>query len=47
MYVESYQGIWDAVVREELLCKREPNNLWDSYAVAVIKDDHIHVVEVL
>ena len=29
----------------ELLCKREPNNMWDFYAVAVIKDDC--VVEVL
>ena len=29
----------------ELLCKREPNNAWDTYTVAVIKDDR--VVEVL
>ena len=41
----TYQDIWDAAVEEELLCKREPNNARDSYAVAVTKDDSI--VEVL
>ena len=52
IYVEScvcgyhtYEDIWEAAVGEELLCKREPNNMRDSYAVAVIKDDC--VVEVL
>ena len=41
----TYQDIWDTAVGEELLCKREPNNARDSYAVVVIKDDH--VIEIL
>ena len=46
MYVDTtHIKTWDTAVGEELLCKGEPNNLWDSYTFAVIKDDC--VVEVL
>ena len=30
-----YKDIWYAVVGEVLVCKREPNNFQDRYAVAV------------
>ena len=30
-----YQDIWYAVAGEVLVCKREPNNFQDRYAVAV------------
>ena len=33
-----YKDIWDAVIDEELLCEREPNNRSDQYAVAIKKD---------
>lgn len=32
-----YKDIWEAVIGEELVCDREPNNPRDRYAVAVIK----------
>ena len=48
IYVEScvhgyhnYKDIRDGAVGEELSCKREPNNMRDSYTVAVVKDDSI------
>ena len=34
-----YQSIWDAAVGESIICRREPLNPQDRYAVAVIKDD--------
>ena len=33
-----YKDIWDAVIGEELLCERKPNNRRDQYAVAIKKD---------
>ena len=33
-----YKDIWDAVIGEELLCEREPDNRSDRYAVAIKKD---------
>ena len=33
-----YQAIWVAAVGEELACEREPTNISDRYAVAVVKD---------
>ncbi len=33
-----YKAIWDAAMGEELPCEREPANLADVCAVAVIKD---------
>ena len=43
----TYQDVWDTAVGEELWCQREPNNVHDSYAVAVVKDEHAvgHVQE--
>ena len=32
-----YQEIWEAAIREELVCEREPRNPTDRYAVAVLK----------
>ena len=32
-----YQAIWTPVIGETLKCQKEPNNLADQYAVAVIK----------
>jgi len=32
-----YQDIWDAVIHEELVCVSDPDNLWDPFAVAVVK----------
>ena len=36
-----YQAIWNASIGEQLLCRREPDNPSDRYAVAVIKDGTI------
>ena len=33
-----YKHIWEAVVGETVECQREPCNMKDRYAVAVIKD---------
>lgn len=33
-----YQAVWDAAVGEVLVCKREPTNAVDRYAVAVVKN---------
>ena len=33
-----YKDIWDAVIGEELLCERQPDNRSDCYTVAVKKD---------
>ena len=33
-----YKDIWNAVIGEELVCEREPDNKSDRYAVAVRKD---------
>ena len=42
-----YNEIWTEVLREELMCKREPENSTGRYAVAVSKNDetvgHLHV----
>ena len=35
----AYQDSWDALIGEELVCAREPNNLRDPFAVAVVKSD--------
>ena len=35
----AYQDIWDALIGEELVCAREPDNLRDPFAVAVVKSD--------
>ena len=37
-----YKDIWYAVVGEVLVCKREPNNFQDRYAVAVKKENSAH-----
>ena len=34
-----YSEIWEAVLGETLSCRREPTNVSDRYAVAVLKDD--------
>ena len=34
-----YSEIWEAVLGETLSCRREPTNVSDHYAVAVLKDD--------
>ena len=34
-----YSEIWEAVLGEPLSCWREPTNVSDRYAVAVLKDD--------
>ena len=36
-----YKDIWTAMIGEDLLCEREPFNVVDRYAVAVLKDDTI------
>ena len=40
-----YCSILDLIIGEELLCKCEPADDWDKYAIAVIKDgiviDHL------
>lgn len=36
-----YKSIWTAIVGEQLACQREPTNIHDRYAVAVIKSDTI------
>ena len=33
-----YQRVWDAAIGENLICRREPTNERDRYAVAVTKD---------
>ena len=33
-----YKDIWDAVIGEELVCEREPDNRSNRYAVAIRKD---------
>ena len=33
-----YKDIWDAVIGKELLCKREPDNKSNRYAVVIKKD---------
>ena len=34
-----YQAIWTAAIGEELVCQREPSNVVDRYALAVIRSD--------
>ena len=36
-----YKDIWAAVIGEELVCSREPTNMADRYAVAVLKQETI------
>ena len=36
-----YKTIWDAAIGEDLVCKREPSNEHDRYAVAIKKDEVI------
>ena len=36
-----YKGIWAAAIGEELVCGREPTNMADRYAVAVLKQETI------
>ena len=36
-----YQDVWDAPVHEVLSCEREVGNVYDTFAVAVKKDDEI------
>ena len=33
----AYQDSWDALIGEELVCAREPDNLRDPFVVAVVK----------
>ena len=33
-----YQQLWDSAIGENLICRREPTNESDRYAVAVTKD---------
>ena len=35
----AYQDSWDAFIGKELVCAREPDNLRDPFAVAVVKSD--------
>ena len=35
----AYQDSWNALIGEELLCAREPDNLRDPFAVAVVNLD--------
>ena len=39
-----YKDIWYAVVGEVLVCKREPNNFQDRYAVAVKKENFARLI---
>ena len=39
-----YKDIWYAVVGEVLVCKREPNNFQDRYAVAVKKENSARLI---
>ena len=34
-----YPMIWKLTIREELTCTREPRNVGDRYAVAVVKEN--------
>lgn len=34
-----YKEIWEAVIRERLVCERQPENQRDRYAVAIKKND--------
>ena len=34
-----YKDIWAAAIGEELVCGREPTNMADRYAVAVLKQE--------
>ena len=36
-----YKAIWDSHLGEELVCRRERNNIPDPFAVAVLKSDVI------
>ena len=36
-----YEDIWATMIKEDLLCEREPFNDVDRYAIAVLKDDTI------
>ena len=36
-----YNDIWAAAIGEELVCVREPTNMADRYAVAVLKQETI------
>ena len=36
-----YKTIWAAAVGEVLICRREPTNSADRYAVAVLKEETI------
>ena len=37
--VRGYHSNWEASIYDELMCTREPDNLRDPFAVAVIKSD--------
>ena len=34
-----YKDVWEAIVAEQLECVREPRNVNDRYAVAVVKNE--------
>ena len=34
----AYNTVWTPVIGEELICRQEPSNVMDPYAVSVIKD---------
>ena len=36
-----YNAVWEAVVGDELECRRETSNRVDRYAVVVVKDDTV------
>ncbi len=36
-----YKDIWTAAIGEELVCRREPTNSKDRYAVSVMKEENI------
>ena len=36
-----YRRVWDAVIGEHLICRRESTNESDRYAVAVVKDGNV------
>ena len=34
-----YKDVWDTVAGEEMLCKAEPQNSSDRFAVAILKEN--------
>ena len=40
-YTHVYKKLWEVAVGEELECKREPSNLMDRYAIAVVREGNV------